>query len=147
MSTAASALRPLEYFIHNDSDALRIEMAGTLSGAAAWSAYQASLSALRLWHQRRLIVDITYVERADEMGRAVLQAWQRVRARIVAASPASRAIVEQIVTAAPAEPTPRDGFRRRLLSMGASLCRSMVPGVRHSTKSRSGGRHDAAKSR
>lgn len=141
MSSAALGLEPLEYFIHNDFDALRIEMAGTLSGAAARSAYEESITALRLWHQRRLIVDITYVDQADEMGRAVLRAWQQLRARIAAASPASRAIAAKIISAPPTESAPRGGFLRRLLSMDAGFCRSMLPGTRHSTKSGPGNRH------
>jgi hypothetical protein len=141
VSSAAFGLQRLEYFIHNDFDALRIEMAGTLSGPAARSAYEESITALRFWHHRRLVVDITYVEQADEMGWAVLRAWQRLRARIVAASPASRAIVEKITGVPPAESARRGGFLHRLLSTGAGFCRSMLPGTRHSTRSGAGDRH------
>jgi hypothetical protein len=47
-------------------------------------------------HQRRLILDTTYVDEADETGCAVLHGSRRLKARIVAL-PASRVIAEPLI--------------------------------------------------
>jgi hypothetical protein len=96
MSSTAISLLELDYLIDNDFDALRIEIVETLSGAAAQNAYEDSTTALRVSHPRRLILDTTYVEKADEAGCAVLHGSRRLKARIVAL-PASRIFAEPLI--------------------------------------------------
>jgi hypothetical protein len=87
----------LEYYIHDESQALRFELAGSLSGEGAQSVYQAWRTALSSVGARPVIVDITFVEQADERGRTVLETWHRSGARIVAASPESRALAVDVL--------------------------------------------------
>jgi hypothetical protein len=125
---SAAAISPLQYFIHHDSDALRIEMAGKLNGEAARSAYQSSRMAMLFAHKRPLVVDISFVVEADEIGQAVLRAWRQLQARIVARSPESRAIAEPIVNAPLTERTPRPGLLRRIASLLFSPLSSPLSG-------------------
>ena len=85
----------LQYFIHDDTDALRMEMSGSLTGLAARQAYEAWRTATFLADQHRMVVDISHLTDADETGGAILRAWQRENARIVASSVASRAIADR----------------------------------------------------
>lgn len=96
MSPAAISGQPLQHFIHYDFDALRMEIAGSLIGRAAQKAYEAWQTAILLARRLPLVVDISYVTEADEDGRAVLRAWRKQGARIVASSFASRAIADSI---------------------------------------------------
>jgi hypothetical protein len=82
----------LQYYIHDEPDALRLELSGSLSGEGAQSVYQAWRTALSIVAGRPVIADITFVAEADERGRGVLQAWRRNGVRIVAGSPASQAV-------------------------------------------------------
>jgi hypothetical protein len=107
---SAAAISPLQYFIHDDCDAVRIEMAGALSGAGARNAYQQSRMAMLFARERPLVVDITFVAEADDTGRVVLRAWRQLQARIVARSPESRAIAEPIVNTPADQPAPRPGW-------------------------------------
>ncbi len=76
MNPTATDAQPLRYFVHDDFDAFRMELAGGLVGAAARGAYETWRVARLLSHRARLVVDISYVTQADEEGKAVLQAWQ-----------------------------------------------------------------------
>jgi predicted transcriptional regulator len=97
LSPATNSGQPLQYFIHDDSDALRMEIAGSLVGRAAQKAYEAWRSSSMTGRQP-LVVDISYVTDADQAGRAVLRAWQVQGARIVASSFISRAIVNSTLS-------------------------------------------------
>ena len=101
MTQTAAGAQPLRYFIHDDFDAFRMELAGGLVGGAARVAYEAWRVARLLARRARLVVDISYVTQADEEGKAVLQAWREQQAHIVASSQASFAIANSI-TRAPA---------------------------------------------
>jgi len=83
---------PLQYYIHDEPDALRFELSGSLSGDGALSVHQAWRTALSILGGRPVIADITFVVDADQHGRDVLQAWHRSDVRIIAASRESRAI-------------------------------------------------------
>ena len=100
--------QPLQYYLHDDWDAFRIELSGPLSGQGARSVYQAWRTAISAAAARRLIIDITHVGEADKLGRALLRLWHRHGARIVAGSPESLALVESIAgetsPQAPAKP-------------------------------------------
>ena len=112
--TTAIATQPLRYFIHDDFDALRMEIAGSLVGSGAQRAYEAWRVAHVLARRARLIVDISYVTQADEYGGAVLEAWQKEEVQIVAASPRSLAIANSIPRVPAYWPSTRRRFAGRL---------------------------------
>jgi len=87
MSPAITSPQPLLYFIHDDFDALRIEISGSLIGTAAKKMYDAWRRVASIVRRQPLVVDISYVKETDEQGRAVLQTWQAQGARIIAAPP------------------------------------------------------------
>jgi hypothetical protein len=89
--------QPLQYYIHDNSDGLRFELAGSLSGAGVESVYQAWHTSRSIIGNRPLIIDITFVVDADEHGCALLDAWHRSGARIVGASPESQALAEAVL--------------------------------------------------
>ena len=93
----------LRYFVHDDSDAIRMEIAGSLSGAEAQKAFDSWRRATSVVQQSPLIVDITYVTEADESGRAALREWQRRDARILASSLESRALLHSAGSSAAAD--------------------------------------------
>ena len=82
-------MKKLQFFIHNDSDALRIELAGSLSGSDVESVLHAWQKEFSTDAQRPIVADISYVADADKHGRALLVMWHRSGARIVARSPQS----------------------------------------------------------
>jgi len=86
----------LQYFIHDDFDAMRMEISGSLLGAAAQKAFDTWRRATAMAGRRQLIVDISYVTEADEKGRAVLREWQRRDAHIIATSSTSRDVLDSI---------------------------------------------------
>jgi hypothetical protein len=97
MNPTAAGAQPLRYFIHDDFDALRMEISGGLVGPGAQKAFEDWRSARSLVRRARRVVDISYVTEADEDGKAVLRAWQEQEAQIVASTPASRAIANSIL--------------------------------------------------
>jgi hypothetical protein len=110
-----SASNPaLQYYIHDDSDTLRLELAGNLSGADAQNVYQAWHTALSIIGARPLIIDISYVVAADEQGRALLRLWQQNGAQIIAGSPQSMAVVEPIFGERLLAPPPKPTWLERL---------------------------------
>ena len=90
-------VEPLEYLIHDGSGAMRFQLAGSLSGDGAQSVRYAWQTALSVIGDRPLVVDITRVIDADDDGRALLRRWQESGARIIAASPKSRALSDAVV--------------------------------------------------
>jgi hypothetical protein len=114
VNPTATDAQPLRYFIHDDFDAFRMELAGGLVDAAARGAYETWRVARLLSHRARVVVDISYVTQADEEGKAVLQAWQEQEAHIVASSPASFAIANSITLASAHVPSARRPAARRL---------------------------------
>ncbi len=87
----------LQYYIHDETGVLRFELAGSLSGAGAESVCQAWQTSLSIIGNRPLIIDITFVADADEYGCSVLDTWHRSGARIIAASPESKALAEAVL--------------------------------------------------
>lgn len=104
----------LQYYIHDESDALRFELEGSLSKVGAQSVYQAWQTALSILGDRTTIIDITFVTDADAYGSALLALWRRNGVRIIAASPQSRALAEPIVSEAVPAPLPRKSWFQRL---------------------------------
>jgi hypothetical protein len=77
------AHQPLQYFVHDDTDALRMEIAGSLAGSAARRAYEDWRTAVSSTRPRPLVIDISYVTETDVHGQAVLAAWCRLGIRII----------------------------------------------------------------
>jgi hypothetical protein len=104
----------LQFFVHNDPDAVRVELAGSLHGADVETLHQAWRREALKDPVKPVIVDITYITHADEHGRALLIAMHQSSARIVAQSPESSAIAHPIVIQ-PIEPhEPKPGWFHRL---------------------------------
>jgi hypothetical protein len=104
----------LQYYLHDEPDAFRLELSGSLSGEGARSVYQAWRTALSIIGLSPVIVDITYVADADQRGRALLGLWRRRHARILAGSPQSRALAQEILSEPFPEPPARPGLRERI---------------------------------
>ena len=83
MSPAIGGDRPLQYFIHDDFDALRMEISGSFIGRAAREAYEAWRRWILMVRPQPVVIDISYVTDADEGGKAILRAWRKQGARIV----------------------------------------------------------------
>jgi hypothetical protein len=119
----------LEYYIHDESHALRFELAGSLSGEGAQSIYQAWQTALSIIGHRLLIFDITFVNEADERGRELLGVWHQNGARIIAASPESRALAQRFLGESAPAPPPKQSWLRRLTGflLGRLPIHSLIP--------------------
>jgi hypothetical protein len=94
----------LQYYMHDEPDAFRFELAGSLSGEGAQSVFQAWRTALSIIGGRPLIVDMTYVDDADERGRSLILFWHQHGARIIAASARSGALAGSILGESLPEP-------------------------------------------
>jgi hypothetical protein len=106
----------LQYYIHDEPEALRFELSGSLSGAGAQSVYQAWRTALSILGVRPVIADITFVVEADESGRDVLLVWHRSGVRIIAASRESQALAEPILGVRIPAPPAKAGWLRRSIA-------------------------------
>ncbi len=121
----------LHYHFHDESDVLRLELAGSLRGAGAEGVYREWKRWCSLVDDHSLIIDITFVVDADERGCAVLDAWHRGGARIIAASPESQALAMAVLGGhglgepSPIEHTPNSWFQR--LSEFVLACPSVLP--------------------
>ncbi len=87
----------LQYYMHDEPDAFRLELSGALAGDAAQDVYHAWKTALSIVGARPFIIDLTYVSAVDDYGRALLRLWRGSGVRIVARSAESRALVESIL--------------------------------------------------
>ena len=109
-----SSRTPLEYYIHDEADALRFEIVGNLTGPAVGSVDQAWRTAHSVLHGRGLVVGLTAFADADKSGRDLLLGWHRSGARIIARSPESRKLAEGIVGAPVPMPAPQSAWRQRV---------------------------------
>ncbi|HEY1336017.1 MAG TPA: hypothetical protein VGF59_00840 [Bryobacteraceae bacterium] len=116
----------LQYYLHDEADAFRLELSGSLSGEGARSVYQAWRTALSIIGVRTVIVDITYLSDIDERGRTLLRLWRGRKARIVAASARSRALAGSVLDERDSEPPAR---RSGLQRAGTFLRRLLGPSV------------------
>lgn len=94
-----STRTPLQYYIHDEADALRLEIVGDLTGPAVASVDQAWRTAHSVLDGRRVVVGLNAVAAADERGRDLLLRCHRSGAQIIARSPESRKLAERIVGA------------------------------------------------
>ena len=104
----------LDYYIHDELEALRLEIRGSLSGHAVTSLDQAWRTGSSILNGRLLLIDLVSVEEADENGRDLLLAWHRMGARIMARSTESRLLAEGILGVRVAMPAATPGWRQRL---------------------------------
>ncbi len=113
------------YHIHDEPDALRIRLAGQLAGENVRSVYYAWRTALSIIGVRPVLADITSVSHADRRGRRLLVFWRRRGVQIIAASPVSRALAQEVLgEAVDVLPPPRRGWLQRLRQAGmAALAR------------------------
>ena len=103
-----------DYYIHDESDAVRIEITGPLSGPHVMSLDQAWRTVCSVLNGRNLVIDLVSVGDADQDGRDLLLAWHRVGARIITRSLESRLLVEGILGVRVAMPAATPGWRQRL---------------------------------
>ena len=89
----------LRFSLHNDTEAVRIELGGSLTGADVETVYQAWQSEAWTEPFKPVILDITAVTEADKHGRALLVMINRFGAEIIARSLESSAIVRPLVSA------------------------------------------------
>ena len=109
-----SSRTPLEYYIHDEADALRFEIVGNLTGPAVGSVDQTWRTAHSVLDGRGVVVGLTAFADADESGRDLLLSWHRSGARIIARSPESRKLAEAIVGAPVPMPAPNSAWRQRV---------------------------------
>jgi hypothetical protein len=105
----------LQFFVHNDPDAVRVELAGSLCGAdvdALHHAWQRAASADVL---KPVIVDITFTTDAGEHGQALLLVMHRSGVRIIAQSHESSAIAQPIVIQPVETDDPKPALLHRLI--------------------------------
>lgn len=126
----------LRYFLHDDPDAFRMELGGSLTHPGAESAYRAWQSSMPVLGGRPVIVDISFVRQVDQAGRDVLRRWRQQGAQIIARSSESRALAGGFAAEPAPLPAPkrswRHGFIARLVPAmrAASIWEnSRVPGV------------------
>lgn len=103
----------LQYYLHDEAAALRIEIAGDLTGAAARSVEQALRTAKSTLGGRPIVVGLTAVAEADDDGRGLLLTWHRGGARIIARSMDSRTLAESILGASVPMSPAKSGWRQR----------------------------------
>jgi len=106
----------LRFSMHNDTEAVRIELAGSLTGADVETVYQAWQSAFSTEPFKPVILDITSVTEADKHGQALLVIINRFGGEIIAGSPESSALALRLF----AEPRPaasRIGWLGRLIQL------------------------------
>ena len=123
----------LRFFVHRDPDALRVEVAGSLSGAEMDNIYQTLQRETRGDTLMPVIVDITFITNADQSGRGLIAAFHRFGARIIADSPAADAIARPIVTKPVEKPHSRPGWFRWLRASSQPIVMQM-PVFRHMPK-------------
>jgi hypothetical protein len=99
----------LKYYMHDGATAFRFELAGSLNREGASQLEQAWRTASSVIGDRRLIVDLTLLTAADELGRALIHRWHREGARLVASTRGSRALAESILGERLPEPTVNAG--------------------------------------
>jgi hypothetical protein len=149
MTLAIMSNERLQYYMHDDMDAFRLELSGSLSGHGARSVYHAWRTALTTLGGRPLIADITFLTDVDEGGRRLLQWWRRQGVRITAASAQSSALAESILGEPASGPatTSGTGWLQRLTAAirghsavtcrNSGTCRTSARGTSASVRNKS----------
>jgi len=105
----------LDYYIHDESDVLRLQITGDLSGPRVASLDQAWRTASSVLRSRVLVIDLASVCDADKYGRDLLVRWHRSGARISARSAETRAFAERILGAPISMLMGKPGWRQGLI--------------------------------
>ena len=105
----------LRFSVHNDGEAVRLELGGSLTGADVETVYQAWQSEAWTEPFKPVILDITAITEAEKHGRALLVMMNRFGAEIIARSPESSAIVQPLVTEPLASATSKPRWLGRLI--------------------------------
>jgi ABC-type transporter Mla MlaB component len=82
--------RKLRYYIHDNSDAFRLELSGELDAHSVRDVAQVWRTAASCVHGAQLMVDITAVTQIDNEGRALLDRWRSEGAQIITGSAATQ---------------------------------------------------------
>jgi hypothetical protein len=112
-SASGHSMTNLEHYLHDESDALRIEIVGNLSGPGVAGIKHAWQTATSVLAGRHIVVGLTTVAEADDDGRGLLLSWHRRGARIVARSMDSRTLAESILGASVPMAPAKSGWRQR----------------------------------
>jgi hypothetical protein len=91
-----TTLSDFRYYMHDGVNAFSFELAGRLSNDAARQLQQAWRTASSVVGERTLIVDLSYVNAIDPLGRDLLRHWHSQGARLVANSPEARALLQSV---------------------------------------------------
>ncbi len=81
----------LVYYMHDESEALRFELAGDLSHDTAPDLEQARQTASSIIGRRPLIVDLTDLTSIDAAGRELLEQWHTLGAQLTVVSSEAKA--------------------------------------------------------
>ncbi len=106
-------MKNLEYYLHDEADALRIEIVGNVSGTGVASIEHAWKTANSVLAGRHVVVGLTAAAEADDGGRVLLLDLHRCGARIIARSTDSRTLAESIVGLPVSMPPAKSGWRQR----------------------------------
>ena len=87
----------LQYFMHDELTASRLELAGDLDSEGVQRLRQDWRTASSVAGDSALIVDMTFVTSVEQEGRALLSRWYAEGAQFVAKSQVSRALVASVV--------------------------------------------------
>ena len=112
-SASEHPMTNLEYYLHDEADALRIEIVGNLCGAGVGSIEHAWRTANSVLEGRHIVIGLTAVADADDDGRGLLLSWHRCGARIIARSMDSRTLAESILGVSVPMPLAKSGWRQR----------------------------------
>jgi hypothetical protein len=104
----------LDYYIHDGSDAFRLEIIGDLCGPGVASLVQVWRTASSVLCGRLLIIDLVSLGAADEYGRDLLMGWHRIGAKIITRSEESRTLAETIIGVPIPMLVPKPRWRKQL---------------------------------
>jgi hypothetical protein len=104
----------LDYYIHDGSDAFRLEIIGDLCGPGVASLDQVWRTASSVLCGRPLLIDLVSLGSADEYGRELLMGWHRIGAQIITRSEGSRTLAETIIGVPIPMLAPKQRWWRRL---------------------------------
>ncbi len=103
----------LEYYVHDEADALRIEIGGDVTGVGVSSIEHAWRAANFVAAGRHIVARLTAVAEPDADGRGLLLTWHRGGAPIIARSMDSRMFAESALGASVPVPPAKSVWRQQ----------------------------------
>src|SRR5437868_1849144 len=76
--------KPMGYYLHDQSSALRFQLSGKLAGAEVAALEQCRRTAWSTLGERNFLVDVSDLTTVDDAGRALLDGWSRDGAQFIA---------------------------------------------------------------